>query len=226
MGNIDPASLKALAGAYQPNDTTYLSPIRVNHAIIGLTGEVGELATLLQSDSIDHKQFMLELGDAMWYVAEGCNALGFDMEKMAAALEIHPAPIPVRADNYLSSFTVALLALTKEVGLLASEHQRWVYYGKYDTNPLGPRHTFLAYYMNVLWLLSELSGLVRTTLQEVCAANIIKLKARYPEKYTDFLAADENRNRAKEEAHITNDQRWTESFDKALKIIQESKQEE
>lgn len=104
-------------------DTT---PIRLNHSVIGLAGEVGELASLIQKwiyygkqyDPEElKKQFMLEFGDALWYIAEGLNALGLDMN-------------------------------------------------------------------------------------DVMEANIAKLQTRYPEKYTDHHAQEENRNRVEEEKAI------------------------
>jgi NTP pyrophosphatase (non-canonical NTP hydrolase) len=66
-----------------------LLSIRLNHSIIGLSGEVGELASLLQKWIYYNKQFTPEeltlklseeYGDALWYVAEGLNALGVSME--------------------------------------------------------------------------------------------------------------------------------------------------
>lgn len=66
------------------NDPVNTQAVRVNHAIIGLAGEVGELASTLQKwiyygqplDGINLKE---EAGDCLWYLAELCNAMGFDM---------------------------------------------------------------------------------------------------------------------------------------------------
>jgi NTP pyrophosphatase (non-canonical NTP hydrolase) len=92
--------------------------VRLNHSVIGLCGEVGELAGLIEKwlhygQPFDANKFKDEFGDCLWYIAEGLNALGLDMG-------------------------------------------------------------------------------------EVMEANIRKLRARYPEKYSDLLAAEENRKREQE----------------------------
>lgn len=101
-----------------PNQDTRFRMIRVNHAILGLTGEVGELAGALErvvyyGKEADWTNFKEEIGDCLWYIALLCNALKLDMG-------------------------------------------------------------------------------------EVMAANIAKLAKRYPEKFTEYLAAEENRNREAE----------------------------
>jgi|SRR6185369_109002 len=91
---------------------------RLNHAIIGISAEAGELAGQLQKavyygQSLDTINVKEELGDLLWYIAQACNTLGFD-------------------------------------------------------------------------------------LAEVMAGNIRKLRVRYPEKYADVLAAEQNRDRGEE----------------------------
>lgn len=88
---------------------------RLSHAVLGLTGEVGELATAIEhwlhyGQSLDVINISEEIGDCAWYLALACNALGI-------------------------------------------------------------------------------------SLDEVLVKNITKLKARFPEKYTNQLAAEEGRNR-------------------------------
>lgn len=71
-----------------PNPST--TTIRLNHSIVGLAGEVGELASLLQKliyygkwDGAGKEELVQKLadefGDCLWYIAEGLNALGLDM---------------------------------------------------------------------------------------------------------------------------------------------------
>lgn len=65
----------------------------VNHvqflnAILGLAGETGELQEMVKKylfhghefDPVNAKE---ELGDILWYVAQGCRALGITMEAVA-----------------------------------------------------------------------------------------------------------------------------------------------
>lgn len=92
--------------------------IRLLHSVIGLMGELGELAYALEKhfwygQELNVGNFKEELGDAEWYIAEACNAL-------------------------------------------------------------------------------------RCNLANILAGNISKLKVRFPEKYSDHQAAEENRDRQAE----------------------------
>ncbi len=83
---------------------TMLAQVRLNHSIIGLAGETGELASLLQKWIYYGKEFkekedceegavkeelktklIEEYGDILWYVAEGLNTLGVSMEYVMRA---------------------------------------------------------------------------------------------------------------------------------------------
>lgn len=56
----------------------------LNHAVLGLTSEAGEVAGVLQKIYQGHDanplRLMSELGDCLWFIAEACTALGCDME--------------------------------------------------------------------------------------------------------------------------------------------------
>lgn len=100
-----------------------LSPVRLNHAVIGMMGEVGELAAAVErwlhyGQALDLGNIREEVGDVLWYVALACNTLDLDMGS-------------------------------------------------------------------------------------IMEANIRKLRTRYPEKYRDELAREENRNRAAELKSMT-----------------------
>lgn len=128
MYGVDVVTLTDIDGTTKQAVVQDLTAIRVNHSLIGLAGELGELASLLQKKIYYGKEFNQEelkqkfkdeYGDVLWYIAEGLNALGIDMT-------------------------------------------------------------------------------------DCMESNIRKLKVRYPEKYTDFNAADENRDRTKEAQALTN----------------------
>lgn len=78
-------------------------PIRLNHAIIGMVGEVGELASALErwiyyGKQPDTVNFAEELGDLAWYLSEACNALGLSL---SAVMEANIRKLRVRyPDKY------------------------------------------------------------------------------------------------------------------------------
>jgi NTP pyrophosphatase (non-canonical NTP hydrolase) len=64
-----------------------LLPVRVNHAVIGLTGEVGELAAAIErwlyyGHELDVANVSEEVGDCLWYLAELCNAVGVSLSSV------------------------------------------------------------------------------------------------------------------------------------------------
>lgn len=59
------------------------------HASLGVSGEAGEFCDAIKRASIygkelDRENAIEELGDILWYVALGCNALGVSMADVAA----------------------------------------------------------------------------------------------------------------------------------------------
>ena len=53
---------------------------RLLHSVVGLTGEVGELATAIErhlfyGGECDEANIIEELGDCLWYIVQGCLAL-------------------------------------------------------------------------------------------------------------------------------------------------------
>jgi NTP pyrophosphatase (non-canonical NTP hydrolase) len=59
------------------------------HALYGLTSEVGEVMGLHQKvhqgHPMDETALRLEIGDVMWFVAELCDVYGWSMSDIAAA---------------------------------------------------------------------------------------------------------------------------------------------
>ncbi len=67
-----------------------LMPIRLLHSVVGLTGEVGELAAAAErwiyyGQTLDRTNVKEEIGDCFWYLALACNALGLDMGQVMEA---------------------------------------------------------------------------------------------------------------------------------------------
>lgn len=64
--------------------------VKLLHAVIGLTGEVGELAGAVEKyayygQPLDETNIKEELGDILWYVAEACEALDIGMADVMEA---------------------------------------------------------------------------------------------------------------------------------------------
>lgn len=57
------------------------------HALHGMVGEIGELHSLyqktFQGHEFDNNHAKKELGDLLWFIAEYCSAMGWDMADVA-----------------------------------------------------------------------------------------------------------------------------------------------
>lgn len=58
-----------------------------HHALHGMVGEIGEIHSLYQKEyqghSIDREHLKKELGDLLWFIAEYCTALGWELDDVA-----------------------------------------------------------------------------------------------------------------------------------------------
>lgn len=94
---------------YLGDGTTRLQAIRLNHAIIGALGELGELASELErwlyyGQPLDKANWKAELGDTLWYLALACNALGLDLgEVMEANIRKLQTRYPSKYSNDLAA---------------------------------------------------------------------------------------------------------------------------
>ena len=84
-----------------------------------------------------------------------------------------------------------LIGLAGEVGELCTAWQRCIYYGK---GPLD-KVNMLEELGDIMWYVAEICGALGLSLEDVMERNIAKLQKRYPDKYSDFNAAEENRDR-------------------------------
>lgn len=80
-----------------------------------------------------------------------------------------------------------------ELGELAGALEKWIWYGQppdFDNmlEELGDVQWYSALALNTL----------QTKLEDVLTRNIAKLRVRYPNQYSDILAAEENRDREAE----------------------------
>lgn len=77
----------------------------------------------------------------------------------------------------------AIMGLTTEVGELTDVWKRRIFYGR-EIDVVNAREEI----GDVLWYLAILCDCVGTTIPEEQARNIAKLRARYPERFTDDKA--------------------------------------
>lgn len=59
------------------------------HALHGMVGEIGEIHSLYQKTyqghAVEPDHLKKEVGDLLWFIAEYCTALGWDLEDVAQA---------------------------------------------------------------------------------------------------------------------------------------------
>ncbi len=87
----------------------------------------------------------------------------------------------------------AACGMSAESGEVQGFIQKWLWYGQQLDIP-----NIILEIGDLLWYTSLACRALDTSIEEVMAKNIAKLSARYPEKYTDHLAMEENRNRDRE----------------------------
>lgn len=150
---------------HQPNE-------RLLHAAMGLCTETAELYEL---ESEQHE--LEELGDICWYVALGLDALGSSWEEIQI-MDGEEFVALVRgntADESVMIYATDLLDMMKKN----------IFYGR----PVDTEKAFgnLVLIKNCLhWGL--VAGGSDLTLDQVVDANIKKLTARFPEKFTEDAA--------------------------------------
>ena len=87
----------------------------------------------------------------------------------------------------------AALGLAGDAGELCNAVARCVYYGK-ELDLTNVKEEI----GDSLWWLAEACDAIGVTLEEMMEANVRKLCIRYPDKYSNLNAAEENRNREAE----------------------------
>jgi NTP pyrophosphatase (non-canonical NTP hydrolase) len=85
------------------------------------------------------------------------------------------------------------LGATGEMGELASAIEKYMFY-----NQPFDRNNVIYEIGDVLWYLCEMCDALDIGLEQVMELNIAKLRKRFPEKYSDERALEENRDRVAE----------------------------
>lgn len=153
-------------------------PQRLLHAAMGLVTEVGEIY------EINGETHLLEeVGDICWYLALGLDALGVNWDEV----EILPE------DDFIKAVRGETVDQTRVI--LASELldmlKKFIFYGR-EISTEKALATLVMLKNALHW------GLVYSeanfSLEDVTEANMKKLKARYPDKFTEQAANDRDVN--------------------------------
>lgn len=149
---------------------------RILHASIGLCTEVGELfEAVYKPEFTNHAKE--EMGDLWWYFALLSDAI---------ARPLHPAD-QVSAADYKGGAMYYMTHVAACVGNIQDVAKRTLFYGKELNEPR------IALEMEVLeGHLVALCFVFGTTPADCQAANIAKLRARYPAKFTEENAVTRN----------------------------------
>ena len=83
------ARLRMMGGVGEAGSDLLL-PIRLNHAVLGAAGEIGELSAAIEKwiyygKPLDMVNFKEEVGDTLWYLSLAANAMGVDLGEIAEA---------------------------------------------------------------------------------------------------------------------------------------------
>lgn len=127
--------------------------------------------------------------DTLKYQTEAARTI-CDQKKARARL------VPLEIVQLLHS----IIGLMGEIGELATALENHVWYGK----PFD-RVDFKEEFGDLAWYLAEGTTALDYPLDHVLRSNSEKLRARFPEKFEEVLAAEENRDRAKEREILEQD---------------------
>lgn len=87
----------------------------------------------------------------------------------------------------------SILGILDEAGELAKALKKTIFYGK-DLDVVNVAEEL----GDLLWYIALMANALDLSLEEIAEKNIAKLKVRFPDKYSDVCAAEENRNRSSE----------------------------
>lgn len=150
---------------------------RILHAVIGLNTEAVEL--LSARDSVN---FIEELGDSFWYCALLSDAAGFNYSYPPFASSVSKDQMPAYRKQLIETVS-EMLDLCKKA----------TFYGReLDIEALENL------YIDAMDLLATLSNTQGKTQEEVETIVINKLKARFPNKFTEEAAYDRDLDKERE----------------------------
>lgn len=141
---------------------TSLREDQMIHCVLGIASELSELY---------EGNYLEELGDVCWYLNEGCDSLGINLD----SLDIYEGGLDPLRD------------ISDHVGKLANLVKRNEFYGE----ELNRKECFIL----LSKILSEVHELCRDyeiDIEEVLEKNIKKLEKRFPEEFDPARALNRN----------------------------------
>lgn len=137
--------------------------LRLQHAIIGLCSEAGEVAEYITLEDYDDLALAAECGDLLWYINLALDSLGLSFDDLD---DVTPA-----ADDIFD----ALAMVSFESSKLADILKKALFYRDRAVNPIKV-NTHLS---NLMGLIRVILGKINLTVEDVAQANVDKLTARY-----------------------------------------------
>jgi len=176
------------------------------HAVCGLSSEIGEIIQVYNElydfysrmNNINnrlHDRMIHELGDLCWFQAELCKALDISInyknidnidQIIMPNEEEEPFTVKRKSIPYQYLFTQMryyIDRLNMSVGLISGAVQKTYQGREIDTDKI----TQILYFMNIL--ISSIVGCLGTQIEHIWEVNIEKLKARFPEGFSEDLDA-------------------------------------
>lgn len=165
---------------------------RLNHAKLGLITEIGEIATQvkririyektlgsLDKDGVTLRAHLAEeMGDVLWYMAIASDALGLNIFRDVFPHLTHD--LAAEADDALH-MEGALTALCI-VGARIAHAAQMMMQGSEPETDITEDLSMAAQY------LTDLAHIIDVDLERIAAENIAKLRARYPDAYSNEAA--------------------------------------
>jgi NTP pyrophosphatase (non-canonical NTP hydrolase) len=147
--------------------------LNYSHMALGLAGEIGELVECIGTDlkfNIDKANLGEEIGDLYWYLANYANMRNIEI----------PETLQVDVPN-----VECLDFLIIKIGELVDVIKRYMAYNKeFD------RTKEVLLVCDVRLALQVVENTYQLDGADIRARNIAKLKARFPEKFSDHLAVN------------------------------------
>lgn len=142
--------------------------LQLVHALLGMTGELGEILNAEEDiENLDE-----EIGDTMWYLALAADALHFELEELDKGYT---------SDDPYQDLPIAMSKFVDHI-------KRHLFYRTEIRTEECSK--MLSDILGCLQSLSDLYG--GRPFELSLTANIAKLSARYPEKFTEEAAVNRN----------------------------------
>ncbi len=183
LGRLSMGTTNRPAGDPVVQSNFAVAGIRMIHASLGINNELGEFEELCYEQEPGPDAALKsreELGDMCWYLAMVCDVFGFDFANMVRA----SAPLE---DVLFSEVEVPLSWMTQGAGKIAEHVKKHVFYGK-EFQAGKVRDGLRSVLRGILSFAGPFDF-----EKDVLAANIAKLKARFPERFTEHDALNRDK---------------------------------